>query len=313
MSHLWKDTVMKVVAILCSDIHLSHTAPIARSAEKDWYAAMKRSLVQLNELKEHYDVPVIIAGDIFDKWNSPAELINFACDYIPCDCFAIPGQHDLPGHSQDSIKRSAYWTLVNSNTISHLPDHLPITMNDITMTAFSWGADLYIEGMKDFDNIKHPSIAVIHKYIWHKNAKYTGAVEEDEAGNCLKRIKKEFDSFVIGDNHKSFMAGNNVLNCGGFMRRKIDEIDYRPSVGLLREDGSIRKHFLACSEDMFIDVSTTKELGEHALRLLSFVDDLKTVGNGAVDFVQMIKDVISKNKVGKRVADAIIRALEQSP
>ena len=40
----------KVLAILCSDIHLSHNAPVARSAEPDWYIAMKRPLDEIADL-----------------------------------------------------------------------------------------------------------------------------------------------------------------------------------------------------------------------------------------------------------------------
>ena len=29
-----------------------------------------------------HPVPVICAGDIFDRWNAPAELINFALAYL---------------------------------------------------------------------------------------------------------------------------------------------------------------------------------------------------------------------------------------
>ena len=50
----------KVIAILCSDLHLSHVAPVARSAENNWYAAMARALQELRELAEEHDVPVNI-------------------------------------------------------------------------------------------------------------------------------------------------------------------------------------------------------------------------------------------------------------
>ena len=54
---------------------------------------MQRSLEQIRDLQKEFDCPVICAGDIFDKWNSPPELINFAYDNLP-EIYAIPGQHD---------------------------------------------------------------------------------------------------------------------------------------------------------------------------------------------------------------------------
>ena len=38
---------MTVVAILCSDIHLSHRPPACRTGERDWYEAMARTLDKL--------------------------------------------------------------------------------------------------------------------------------------------------------------------------------------------------------------------------------------------------------------------------
>ena len=34
----------QVLAILCSDLHLQMKPPVARSAEPDWFAAMRRPL-----------------------------------------------------------------------------------------------------------------------------------------------------------------------------------------------------------------------------------------------------------------------------
>ena len=85
----------KAMCIACGDIHLSHNPPVARSAEKDWYAAQLRSLSELNSLKSKLQVPVVCTGDVFDDgWRPsrcPAELINFAIDNLP---FMFPS-HDL--------------------------------------------------------------------------------------------------------------------------------------------------------------------------------------------------------------------------
>src|SRR4051812_12555947 len=71
-------TPPKVNSLWCSDIHLSHKPPIARSAEPCWYSAMQRQLDELRSVALELDVPIFVAGDIFDRWNPPPELINFA-------------------------------------------------------------------------------------------------------------------------------------------------------------------------------------------------------------------------------------------
>ena len=115
----------RVVAIACADIHLQHTAPICRSGEPDWYAAMARPLEELRGLQENYDCPILCAGDVFNHWNNcPPELINWAIKHLP-KMYAIPGQHDLPQHRLDDVRKSAYWTMVEAGVIENLPLGLP--------------------------------------------------------------------------------------------------------------------------------------------------------------------------------------------
>ena len=59
-----------VIAILCSDVHLSDKPPVARSTEPNWMKAQEHVLVQVNDLAKTYSCPVVCAGDIFDKWDS---------------------------------------------------------------------------------------------------------------------------------------------------------------------------------------------------------------------------------------------------
>ena len=112
----------KIVAIVCADIHLSSKAPVWRSNEPDWFAAMLKPLKQLVQLQAELECPVLIAGDIFDRWNASPELINFAMKYLPIvDTYAIPGQHDLPLHNYEDMEKSAYGVLKRAGTIDDFP------------------------------------------------------------------------------------------------------------------------------------------------------------------------------------------------
>ena len=118
---------MDVIAVLCSDIHLSLKCPVARSAEPNWLEATKRSLDELRSVAEEHNAHVVVAGDIFDRWNSPPEIINFAIENLP-NCYAIPGQHDLPNHRYEEIERSAYYTLIKAGIIENLnPDFIKLS------------------------------------------------------------------------------------------------------------------------------------------------------------------------------------------
>ena len=129
----------KVIAILCADIHLQHKAPVWRSAEDDWYEAMRRPLKEITDLGYTHNCPIIIAGDIFTKWNSCPELINFALTYLPSGAYCIPGQHDLPNHQIKDIEKSAYQTLIKAGKIT---DFKQTHLNIAHINAFPFGTKL---------------------------------------------------------------------------------------------------------------------------------------------------------------------------
>src|SRR4030042_1550393 len=92
----------KVIALFCSDLHLSLTPPVFRSNEPDWLTAQQRPLDELRALQSKHQCPIFCAGDLFDKWyggpkEHACELVNWAIKHMPY-MHCIPGQHDLPEH-----------------------------------------------------------------------------------------------------------------------------------------------------------------------------------------------------------------------
>ena len=128
------------IAILCSDLHLSHRPPLARAREPDWYEAMMHPLDELDDLTGD-NLPVICGGDVFDKWNSPPELINFALAELPGTMESVAGQHDLPHHSWPERRKSAYWTLVESGKIKTLDGRWE-GEGKFVRRGFYWGEEL---------------------------------------------------------------------------------------------------------------------------------------------------------------------------
>src|SRR5262245_45393768 len=131
----------KAIAIFASDLHLSEKAPVARSAEPDWFAAQQRHLVELAELQDRVDAPIFYAGDIFDKSNPSPRLINWAIDHLPRG-YAIPGQHDLPFHRLEDIKDSGYWTLCRTTVLTNIQDTITLDLGKILVRAFPWGHEI---------------------------------------------------------------------------------------------------------------------------------------------------------------------------
>ena len=298
-----------IVAILCSDIHLSHKPPTARSAEPDWYAAMARPLREIRNLAKEYETQIICAGDIFDRWNSPPELINFALKEMP-GMISIPGQHDLPNHSLEEIHRSAYWTLVKARKLLHIDievtvaDH-PKARPTLCLHPFPWGEEVKPLTEKTRSDVIH--IAVIHEYCWIEDHCYPGAPDEQNLGKRTKQLKG-YSASVWGDNHKGFVRGD-VCNCGTLMRRTIDEIDYRPFVGLLRADRTIDRHYLDISEDKFLEPE--KVIESEMSDLSEFIEELKTLGPDSLDFRTAVEQYIEREATSDGVKAEVISIIEE--
>lgn len=307
-----------IIAILLADIHLSLNPPVWRSAESDWMLTQCDVLAQVMELRDKYDCPVICVGDIFDRWNACPELINFAIAYLPDGMYAIPGQHDLPLHQIEDIRRSAYWTLVEANKIKNIKPfrhkNFAICLDNFVIYGFPFGENL-VELIRPNDDKIH--IAAIHDYIWIPGHSYPNAPDE----RMLKKLHHNpvggkfygYDVVVYGDNHKGFMthAGKTtIFNCGTLMRRKSDEIDYKPQVGLLLKSGEIVPHYLDISEDKYLE--TMEEEISPELDMTSFMKELEKLGETVLDFKERMEQLfLHTKKISTQAKQIIIEAMEK--
>jgi hypothetical protein len=309
--------ISDVVAVVCSDMHLSHKPPVARSAEPDWYTAMARTLEQLTILCEKHDCPLIIAGDIFDKWNAPAQLINFAMEYLPEKVYAIPGQHDMPYHEPTLLDRSAYRTLTKANRIWDLMGwpRILLRANNLHLYGFEWQRPL---SRPDKEGLP---IAIIHAYIWTRGYTYPGAEKNKHINEWWDRLDHfGYKVAFFGDNHKGFyfdqcrstnQYGCTIMNCGTLMRRKIDEINYTPTVGLLHRGGYFTAHYLDCSEDKFIDVEQAMSMVERGIDLGDFVGELAELADTGINFLEAVKQFLNDNGISKRIKNRVLQTLER--
>jgi DNA repair exonuclease SbcCD nuclease subunit len=315
LPRMWKTAkpkpASKVIAIACADIHLSDKPPVARSAEQDWYDSMARPLDQLRSLSKQHDCPILCAGDVFHKWDSPAQLINFALEMLPDRILSIYGQHDLPNHNPEEIKRSAFWTLCKSKKITGL-EVGRVFLQNLAIEAFPFGTEL--QSAKPHDRIK---LALIHRYVWYGNYKYEGAPEEGNAVRIANHLKG-FNLVISGDNHLRFTWQGvkglpTVFNAGSLMRRNIDQIQHRPRVGLIWSDGRITSKDLDSSQDRFIDISSIAETGEAIDRfgISNFLEEIAGLKETTLEFREVLDRWLESNKVSSRVRNVILAAVKK--
>lgn len=293
------------IAVVTSDIHLSHLSPVCRAERGNaWYEVMDNYLEQLCRISEEYSpdvspLPVIIAGDIFDKWNSPAELINFAMKRLPAKCYAIPGQHDLPGHNLEDIKKSAYWTLVESGSLINMEHRIP-TIIDQNLIAWPFPWECMITPLNPEQKTPgYVHLAVVHKFIWSKGYGYAGVGKDCMSSVLKKAIFRGYDAVVAGDNHKGFTdatsKGPTLFNCGGFIRRAVNQMHYKPSVGLLCRNGDFNRVYLDSSRDKII-ASLEEEDDSQKLDMEGIIDLLNETQHTGLDFRTAVRTMLREKK-----------------
>lgn len=303
-----------VIAVLFSDVHLSHTPPVARAAEPNWYAAQDRVLNEVRAIIEEHNAIALCAGDVFDHYRPPPELLNFAIARFP-PCFAIPGQHDLPCHVYGDIKKSGYWTLVEADVLEHLDRMHTFArggwLDGLTLHGYPWGHGITeISDMND--GLTH--VALAHVYIWQAGCSYPGA---PELGH-VSRFKQQLAGYraaVCGDNHKNFLYETkdlSILNCGALIRRKSDEMDYHPAVGLLHNDGHITQHFLDTSKDRWADEAykEQEDIKEASVGLRQFIRELGGLAVDSLDFRDAVRRYVVEQGVLEGVKKILLESIE---
>lgn len=302
-----------VIAVLCADLHMTLEPPPCRAGEKDWLATQAGYLEQMTKLCTIHQCPIICAGDVFDKWDSSVELVNFLSAASP-QMYSVAGQHDLPHHNLDDIQRTAYWTLCETDTLLHIQHAHRLNVIQTMLFAFSWGQVLKRPIAPSKANAKDLVVAVIHKYIWRdKLTGYVGAPDAAKIQN-LKGSLVRYDVAVVGDNHKPFdilLDNCHVFNCGGFMRRKSDEINHKPSVGLLYSDGNIKRHYLDISKDVFTPVEKAPKFQADNRQLKVFLSELGSVvdNESIADFVGDVRKWLEAHPELRDTARVLMEAV----
>lgn len=307
----------KIIGIGFSDAHLSLNPPRARK-DKDWMRAMEIPLQEIRALQKKLDVPIFFSGDLFHHWKEDPELVNFALLNLP-EMYAIPGQHDLPLHSLDLLKKSSFWTMVLAGKIHLVPMGHPLRIKTgvragsdpdyIFLYGFPWGEE--ISPLKRREEGIH--IALCHDYFWEGDHCFPTAPKNKEARSWAGKIKG-YDLVIFGDNHKGFITsvgGVHVLNCGGMMRRRSDEMDYRPQVGLIYESGRVQPYRLNTSEDKLVRLEESPEvIGMREDDLQEFLEELGDLRKDQIDFKDALMRRMTKIGAKRPIRAMVMRALE---
>jgi len=297
------------LACFISDLHLSLTAPAARAAEPNWLDAQARPFAEFQKIRSDYGCPpVFCCGDIFDKWNAPPELINWAVHHLP-DMYAIPGQHDLPFHNMDLIEKSAFWTLIQTGTITPFPTQTNGILFDrqgLVVLGFPFGEE--VRPQKREDNKEWIRVALTHQFLWgSERHAYPGA---PESGRVIRHPEfANWDFVFAGDNHCGFFSNSTshgkVVNCGCFQRRSIKEQHYFPQVHFLMANRKIHSVNMDVQGEQW---SATVEEIVPSHDFTSFLASLHNTASDAIDYNDAIRraaDNCGNDLVARKLLESI--------
>ena len=224
------------ILITSSDWHLRTTVPCSR-AEKSWFEVMEQ---RINQLKAAYpDVPIAVAGDLFDRPDPPASLVSWAITSLKgMKLYCIPGQHDLAAHQYSARHHGAYGALIKAGIIEDLDAGQWKTMGTmraaVAMYSQPWGSYAMPEGCPYEGMFK---LCLLHKYVWVNQATcYVGADEESNITKMTHYLKA-FDGVAIGDNHIAFSLPR-LVNHGSLLAMTSAQVGHIPKLGVVYDDNT---------------------------------------------------------------------------
>ena len=284
--------------LVCADVHLSDFPPRCRATETDWIASQLDTLLHVREIARKEGACFIyVCGDLFHKPRVSPRLEARVISLMQMDCnddqvpywWAIPGQHDMPGHSMEAMEDSSYNVLIKSGILGQLTARP-------AYASVPFGVDL----LETLATTKS-QVAFAHTMLWEVEP-FPGAPKHGNVDALDKALKSPLNCckfLFAGDNHIPFeYEGDNItiVNCGSLTRRTADQIDHKPSViiveGSRKTTYKYERIYLDTSKDKFVVPESVqrKTADEKKAELQAFID---TLGDASLEKDLDIEHVLS--------------------
>ena len=294
----------KPSALLASDWHWREDIPTCRV--DDFMQAQICKAKYAKEICDKYNIPLLIAGDIFDHWKPSPELLRIALEYMP-EFICIPGQHDNQNHNLELFNKSGLAVLQEANKAEVILNHeTTIDCDGFTVVGFPYGIEPKPRRKR---RDQEPYICLIHMQISLEKAMF----ETRNAYDVLEGLKG-YDLILSGDNHTRFdieVNNRRLVNAGSVMRMDADQIDHKPCFYLwYAEDNSIEEIKIPIDKSVVVrtHINVQKEMDE---RIDTYIDSMKMDYSIKLNFRKNMQEHTNANKTEDNVKNIIWRWMQQ--
>lgn len=212
--------------LFTADWHIRGEAPRCR-VDEDWLASQAYDIQSVMDVAKEQQVDAIcIIGDLHHQSVIATEALNMLLAELaraPCPVWILPGNHDLPYHAYEQLKKSSLGIVLKQYP-------------ELCTDAFGkW--DAYPFGK---DAPGQAPLRFVHRLVFPNAA----ARPIEDCGQTAEDIAAEFPGnrvILCGDYHHQFDVtlpdGRRVVNPGCLNVQAADMEGYQPQVGVLYMSG----------------------------------------------------------------------------
>lgn len=292
--------------ICTADWHIRATRPRCR-IDNDWLETQRKALNQVFEIAEKRNCDVYCVGDIFHS-NSDTnfECISMVQDFshkltrIGRTLGVLAGNHDLPYHSSENLKKSAIGVLLDSYNIGYVMD----SINDESQNNVS---------ASNFDEPDNTDAKIVFKHTLTIPQEDKPDFVDCETPESLLEKFPNAKWIFTGDYHHNFhyeKKGRHVVNSGCLLRQASDMKDYQCGVYFVDTDKNIVEFIPIIDDEDLIDDSYILQENERNERIESFVDKLKKTKGVSLDFIENVQNEMKYNKFETELVQVVDELLE---
>lgn len=305
------------------DLHYTDKAPERR--KDDYYQTLRDKVQQaLSIFAEERCDWVFQPGDFFDSPQVgnrvKADVIRMLKD-CPFKVLACAGQHDIFGHSLETLPSSPLSVLQAADVVTLLGEkEFVLSVGNQNTKCFQrkiaiYGAS-FGEEIPTPESLESLNILVIHRMIGNYPLWPDQPLEDPRS---FLRKYPAFSVVLAGDYHYRFSdryQGRVIVNPGAVVRKTISKFDLelRPAVCILDlEDLSLKTIELKFQpvEEVF-DLTRKPDAGKHNEALNAFVESLRNQNQIKTGWKVILSKVISERKPKQSVRDLIDKVLEEA-